>query len=484
MESNNLLNNRYQVQSYLGNKANQNTVLAKDLQTQNLVVVKLFIFGNNADWNVFKLFEREALTLKMLSHPAIPNYLDYFEVDCTWRGFLAKCNRLVELETKSGKGFALVQTHIKAIALSEHIKQGRTFTEDELKQIATAILEILIYLHDRHPPIIHRDLKPENILLDDRSGNQVGKVYLVDFGSVQAAANKVGTRTVVGTYGYMPPEQFGGRAVPASDLYSLGATIIYLASGKHPADLPQREFKLCFEEYVNLTPNFRQWLQKVSKPNLDGRTASAKEALETLNNLERQFADLSSNPIPLSLQKKPRNSRVVLSKKSDRLEIYLPPKGFSLALLPIIGFAAVWNGFLVFWYAICFATWNSGGLFMGCFALLHLAAGLFITLGILFAIWGKIRLVIDVEQIALTYKLFGIKYRSPKPTNSRDIIKLERTKLSYSRDSDGDRTTIKPQINIWAGTKKFSFGNNDLLTEVELDWLASELSQWLNLPIS
>ena len=55
-------------------------------------------------------------------------------------------------------------------------------------------------------------------------------MYLVDFGAVQAAAVEQGTITVVGTYGYMPPEQFGGRAVAASDLYSLGATLIYLAS--------------------------------------------------------------------------------------------------------------------------------------------------------------------------------------------------------------------------------------------------------------
>ena len=58
--------------------------------------------------------------------------------------------------------------------------------------------------------MIHRDLKPSNILLGERSGNSVGQVYLVDFGSVQTVlATEGGTRTVVGTYGYMPQEQFG-----------------------------------------------------------------------------------------------------------------------------------------------------------------------------------------------------------------------------------------------------------------------------------
>ena len=460
----NLLNERYQIQTYLGKKIEQQTILAKDIETQNLVVIKLFLFGENANWDVFKLFEREALTLKTLSHPAIPNYLDYFE-----------------LETKWGQGFALVQSYIDALALSEHIKQGRTFNENELKQIAVAILNILIYLHDRHPPIIHRDLKPENILLGDRSGEQVGQVYLVDFGSVQAAANSSSTRTVVGTYGYMPPEQFGGRAVPASDLYGLGATIIYLASGKHPADLPQQEFKLCFAEYVNLAPNFNRWLQDITAPNLDGRIASAKEALAALNNLER-YSTLTSKQ-QLSLQKKPVDSRVVLTKNSDRLEIYVPPKGFSWALIPLIGFAAFWNGFLFVWYAICFAMGNFIGLFMGSFALLHLAVGIYLILAILFTIWGRAKLTINTKEITLIYKLFGFERQMQKPAKRQDIIKLERVKQTYLASNNSSQQKIKPQIYIWAGTRRIPFGISEQLTEVEIDWLASELSQWLNLAI-
>ncbi|MGB3534227.1 MAG: protein kinase [Microcoleaceae cyanobacterium] len=83
------------------------------------------------------------------------------------------------------------------------------------------------YLHSHLHPVIHRDIKPSNILLTDRSGNSPGTVYLVDFGSVKTVIQS-GTITIVGTYGYMPTEQFGGKTTPASDLYSLGATLIYL----------------------------------------------------------------------------------------------------------------------------------------------------------------------------------------------------------------------------------------------------------------
>ena len=110
------------------------------------------------------------------------------------------------------------------------------------------------------------------------------QVYLVDFGSVQAAEQS-GTRTVVGTYGYMPPEQFGGQTLPASDLYALGATLIYLASGKSPDQLPQREMRLLFEDRVTLSSRWINWLKWLTEPSLDRRLTSAKQALEALEEL-------------------------------------------------------------------------------------------------------------------------------------------------------------------------------------------------------
>lgn len=79
-----------------------------------------------------------------------------------------------------------------------------------MRAIATQLLEILDYLHNRQPQVIHRDIKPSNILLGNRTGNNPGTVYLVDFGSVQTKV-QTGTIKIVGTYGYMPPEQFGGK---------------------------------------------------------------------------------------------------------------------------------------------------------------------------------------------------------------------------------------------------------------------------------
>ena len=229
-----LLNNRYEVLSLLGKKVGRKTIMVRDVHSLKHFVVKLLSFQDDFEWDDLKLFEREAQTLKNLSHPSIPSYIDYFEVATPM------------------KGFALVQRYIPTQTLEQYIKSGRVFTESEVKQIATKLLDILVYLHSRTPPVIHRDIKPSNILLADKTLDGVGDVYLIDFGSVQQCfVKEFGTRTIVGTYGYMPLEQFGDRSVPASDIYSLGATLIYLVAGSHPADLPLRDGRIQFEDLTS-----------------------------------------------------------------------------------------------------------------------------------------------------------------------------------------------------------------------------------------
>ena len=82
--------------------------------------------------------------------------------------------------------------------------------------------------------VVHRDVKPENIILE--GGKPGGKVFLVDFGGVlqgtdDADSEVMETGTVVGTYGYMAPEQLRGSARPASDLFALGGTLLHLLTG-------------------------------------------------------------------------------------------------------------------------------------------------------------------------------------------------------------------------------------------------------------
>ncbi len=224
---------------------------------------------------------------------------------------------------------------------------------------------------------------------------------------------------------------------------------------------------------------FIDWLQWMTEPALDHRLKSANQALQALEKEEtRKKAFLVST--------KPADSQVILNKRHNFLEIYIPPRGFTLELLPTIGFAAVWNGFLVNWYLMALRSGNSMNTiewFAVFFPLVHVGVGIWFTLRILFALFGQVWLQINSEKITLKYRLFGLNYQRPRPASRHNIIKLERTKISYKSSSEGSKTEVKPQINIWAGTKKFTIGGEGLLSEIELDWLVGELSDWLDLPI-
>lgn len=464
-----ILNETYQVQSQLSKRGSRETFLAENLNTQELVVVKLLKFGVDAAWSEFELFEREAKTLKNIAHPAIPDYLDYFEID------LPEC-----------KGFALVQEYIAAPSLETALNAGRTFDESEIEEIAQAMLDILQYLHQRQPAIIHRDLKPSNILLTDRSGNSVGRVYLIDFGAVKSvAAAEGGTITVVGTYGYMPPEQFGGRTSPASDLYSLGATLIYLATGRHPTELPSKDGKIVFEDSVNLKPSLTQWLRKLTEPSCDRRFSSATAALQALKQPIDLFKDAE-------IVKQPAYSRIELRKTPAEIDIFIPPKGFTPQLIFLVVFAIAWNSFLIMWTggAVFLAPFPID-LFFGLFSIPFWTVGLSLVGAILFTLFGSTRLKITQERISLTYKCLNLKYQKPKPTSRHNIAAISRTKLGYRGETVKDDFAL----TIWADRKPYRIKNtssstnsneiyvNDL-SAMELDWLAQELSQWLNLPVT
>lgn len=273
LQAEQILQERYQLKQQLGNNPSRQTWLALDLaaESQKFVIVKLLPFSPQTHWDDLKLFEREAQVLKHLNHPRIPRYRDYFSV-----------------EKEAGGGlpwFGLVQDCISGSSLQQHLKNGKRFTQAEAKEIAVQLLNILIDLHELSPPVLHRDIKPSNIIWTDK-----GQVYLVDFGAVQERAKAEGvTFTVVGTGGYAPPEQLWGRAVPASDLYALGATLIHLLTGTSPANLPQHRMRLQFRDKVSLTPSFAHWIEKLIDPAPERRFYQSRQALSAL-----QVVDTSS----------------------------------------------------------------------------------------------------------------------------------------------------------------------------------------------
>ncbi|MBE9121185.1 serine/threonine protein kinase [Tychonema sp. LEGE 07199] len=255
----------YQVTRELGhNRAGGRvTYLATEINTKRSVVVKQFQFAQTgANWAQYQAYEKEIEILRSLDNPNIPRYLDSFQ---------------------TASGFCMVQEYKDANSLATSPQQ----TPQKTKQIAISVLEILKYLQNRVPPVIHRDLKPENILVDDRLN-----VSLVDFGFARIGGGEVAASSVVkGTLGFMPPEQmFNRQLTVASDLYSLGATLICLLIGINSTEigsLMDDTGRINFKNrLLQLTPEFLDWLQKMVEPNFKHRYASANAALNALIPLE------------------------------------------------------------------------------------------------------------------------------------------------------------------------------------------------------
>ncbi|HEY9830695.1 MAG TPA: type IV pilin-like G/H family protein [Stenomitos sp.] len=271
LQAEQILQGRYQLSQKLSHNPSRQTWLAFDLaaEPKQPVILKLLPFSPETPWDDLKLLEREAQVLKHLNHPQIPKYCDYFWVDKETGGGLP--------------WFGLVQDYIKGLSLQRLFNTRKCFSEAEAKEIATQLLNILIYLQQLSPPVLHLDIKPSNIIQAEN-----GQVYLVDFGTVQEKAQAEGvTFTVVGTGGYAPPEQLRGRAVSASDLYALGATLIHLLTGTSPAHLSQQRMRLQFQDKVSLTPSFAHWLEKLIDPAPERRFSQARQALMALQSASR-----------------------------------------------------------------------------------------------------------------------------------------------------------------------------------------------------
>ncbi|PIW17910.1 hypothetical protein COW36_06830, partial [bacterium (Candidatus Blackallbacteria) CG17_big_fil_post_rev_8_21_14_2_50_48_46] len=174
----------------------------------------------------------------------------------------------------------LVQGYMPGQTLKARVDAGQRFQEAEIVKIAEDLLELLTYLHGFSPPVIHRDIKPENVILSPE-----GEASLVDFGAVNDhLMNESRGSTIVGTFGYMPPEQLDGQAVPGSDLFALGATLIFALTGLEPGLIEKENLSLNFRAYVTVSEGLAAWLECMTQPDWKQRFQTAQDALEALHN--------------------------------------------------------------------------------------------------------------------------------------------------------------------------------------------------------
>jgi serine/threonine protein kinase len=473
--------------------------------------VKSLSLKSLRDWKQLDLFQREAQILENLSHPGIPKYIDSFEED-----------------SASDRSFFLVQELAAGASLEAMVNQGWRADETEVSRIAKELLTILQYLGSRRPAVVHRDVKPSNIVIE--GGKTGGRVYLVDFGGVQAAAatGDMPGSTVIGTYGFMAPEQFRGAAQPASDLYGLGATLLFMLSGRPPSAFPVDRMRLDLSS-VAMGPVLEALVEGLLEPVLEDRL-SAEEALNIIsgkgfrktsaaggvtggmssiggarkrsggsvggsifrnsNSASLQqgsrgrespaFLDPrpSSGSTGLSLRKPP-GSRIQVKKKGPRLEIEIPPAKFDGNSAATGAFAVAWNAFVAFWTVSALA---GGGILFALFSLPFWFAGASLLKQSFGRQFLRERVEIGLGKWTLQQQLAGLKNRGEldwskgggKEAQGRtgDLIGASMQITGYING------VPQGQLVLRQGVETYIIGEG--LDPIEQEWLAEVINAHLD----
>ena len=250
-----LRDGRYVIESALGEGGQGTTYIAVDTKAQRRVAVKRFRVGKAKKWKDVELAEREAKTLAVLDHHRLPHYVEHFE---------------------EGDSLVLVMELIEGASLAQLRKEGKTASIADIEHLLDDAQAALDYLHSRAPAVIHRDIKPANVIRKND-----GSYAFVDFGSVRDRLKPAGGSTVVGTFGYMAPEQFQGRAGPATDVFGVGATVIAYLTGTEPEELPHKGLAIDVRAAVpKTTPAWLvNALERMLEPDPDQRAQSIADAL-------------------------------------------------------------------------------------------------------------------------------------------------------------------------------------------------------------
>jgi tRNA A-37 threonylcarbamoyl transferase component Bud32 len=221
--------------------------------------------------------EHEAKILKKLEAPNIVKLLDCF----------ATAQRAY-----------LVLEHIKGASLRAIVKREGPLTVEEVSILADRMCDILNYLHSQTPPVVHRDFTPDNLMF---SGE--GQLYLIDFNVAETLESNL-TRTMVGKHSYVPPEQFRGKATTQSDIYSMGATLYFLLTGRDPQPISvsnpfaeEKKSKQIDEvaSHIEVTPTSSNSQASEGETELTSTKGQGREANKTANTDETTNTNETAN---------------------------------------------------------------------------------------------------------------------------------------------------------------------------------------------
>ncbi len=421
----------YNVERELGSGGMGTTYAAKRASDGMLVAVKTLDLSKAEDWKSVELFEREAEVLRSIDLPGVPSYIDSFTI--------------------GDSGYALVQELAEGTPMDRLTASGARSVEEAI-ECAKQVLAILIGLQKMRPPIVHRDIKPANLVMSDD-----GVIRLVDFGAVKAAWDEAvgGGSTVVGTFGYMAPEQFRGAASLATDLYGLGATVLHLLSARDPSEFEVEQLRIQFRDVVPVPDEIGDWLERMLDPHEETRFQSAQAALDAL----------LQPPAETALEPLPARSRVRVEHSPGRAVLQVRPPWFTNPFAaPALMFGSVWTAISAVIGIVGLANGNAGGVVVG-----TLMSGLGAWIGGygVDTMSARYEATLDRERWSFLRRSLLRKTKVEGPIDEF---------LQASKRDTGIRVGERPVMEVSLETKSDPQAIRAGLSDFELDWV----SDWLN----
>lgn len=213
-----IIDGKYRLDKLLGKGGMGAVYAATDLRLERIVAVKILKGNLFGDQEAVRRFEREAKASAKMAHPNIVAIHDYGKL--------------------MAEGAYLVMELVNGVSLKTKLLENKTLAPSVVADLFNQILDGMKLAHGFG--IIHRDLKPDNILLTEVSGRMMAKI--LDFGIAKIKPTDTVDPnsltvpgTIIGTFGYMPPEQFSGEEIDERvDIFALGVMIVESLTGNKP----------------------------------------------------------------------------------------------------------------------------------------------------------------------------------------------------------------------------------------------------------
>lgn len=263
------ISDRYKIIGLIGGGGMSNVYLAHDMILNRDVAIKILRYDFTNEDELYRRFQREALSATSLTHPNIVSVYDVGD---------------------DGDLHYIVMEYVQGKTLKQYIQEFAPISPARCVHIMKQLTSAIANAHENH--IIHRDIKPQNILMDAE-----GNVKITDFGIAMtlSATSFTQTNSVLGTVHYLSPEQArGGTATNKSDIYALGIVLYELLTGELPFS-GESAISIALKHLQSETPSVRDFDATIpqSVENVVLK-ATAKDASHRYSTVEEMQADLET----------------------------------------------------------------------------------------------------------------------------------------------------------------------------------------------